>query len=130
MALDIERLAPVIRDAWGPDTCYPYAREQWSVANPSREQCGMTALVIHDLLGGDLLLGEVFVDGRKTGYHYWNRLPDGTVVDLTAEQFTAEESVVGYQVVERPSGRPRHFAEPYFVLRARVLEALDRTHPS
>ncbi|WP_219105707.1 hypothetical protein [Austwickia sp. TVS 96-490-7B] len=90
----------------------------------------MSALVIQDLLGGDLLLGEVFVDGQKIGYHYWNRLPDGTVVDLTAEQFAEEETVVGCEVVERPAGAPRHFAEPYVVLRARVLNMVDRNHAS
>ncbi len=37
----------------------------------------VTGLVIHDLPGGDLILGEVFAGTTKTGHHYWNRLPDG-----------------------------------------------------
>ena len=33
--------------AWGPDTCYPHMREEWSPENPSRDQCGPYAGV-HD----------------------------------------------------------------------------------
>ena len=46
----------------------------------------MTALVVHDLFGGQLLEAEVhFHDGSRQGFHYWNRLPRGDV-DLTREQ--------------------------------------------
>ena len=37
----------------------------------------MTALVVQDLLSGDLC------------NHYWNRRPDGTEIDLTADQLVA-----------------------------------------
>jgi len=49
---------------------------------PSRGQCAVTALVIQDLLDGDILRTEV--DGIS---HYWNRLPDGHELDLTRDQF-------------------------------------------
>jgi hypothetical protein len=45
----------------------------------------MTALVVQDILGGDLILAEVHVAGAQVGHHYWNRLPDGSDVDLTAD---------------------------------------------
>jgi hypothetical protein len=59
--------------------------DDWS--NPSRGQCGSTALTVHDLLDGDLLIAEVArSDGSRQGVHYWNRLPEGTEIDLTRHQ--------------------------------------------
>jgi len=84
----------------------------------------MTALVVQDVLGGDLILAEVHVDGIKVGHHYWNRLPDGSDADLTADQFRPEEDVVGGTVVVRPPDAPRRHREQYELLRGRVLEAL------
>lgn len=124
MTMTIDELRPHIRAAWGPDTCYPDHRDDWSADNPAREQCGMTALVVQDVLGGDLVLGHVEVGGVNVGHHYWNVLPDGTVVDLTAEQFAPEEQVAGGAVVVRPPDGPRRFREEYELLRNRVLAAL------
>jgi hypothetical protein len=123
--LTVETLRPIVRAAWGPDTCYPNASEEWGPDNPGRGQCGMTALVVQDLLGGDLILAEVHVDGVKDGNHYWNRLPDGTEVDLTADQFLSGEVIANPQVVHRPPDAPRRFRARYELLRARVLAALE-----
>jgi len=123
--LTVEELRPVVRAAWGPDTCYPHAREEWRLDNPARDQCGMTALVVQDLLGGDLILGEVHVDGTKVGNHYWNRLQDGAEVDLTADQFLPEEVIVKGQVVDRPPDAPRRHRQQYELLRERVLHGLS-----
>jgi len=86
----------------------------------------MTALVVQDLLGGDLILAEVHVDGIKDGNHYWNRLPDGTEVDLTGDQFLPNEVIVNPQVVHRPPDAPRRFREQYELLRDRVFGAMGR----
>ncbi len=118
-------LRPLLRAAWGPDTCDPHDLETWSPDNPSRGQCGVTALVIQDLLGGDLVLGEVYVGETKVGHHYWNRLPDGSEVDLTADQFQPEEAVVGGQVQHRPADAPRRCRDQYELLRRRVLAFMD-----
>jgi hypothetical protein len=112
--------------AWGADTCYPDSSATWSADNPSRDQCGMTALVVQDVLGGDLVLAEVHVDGEKVGHHYWNRLPDGTDVDLTGDQFLPEETVVGGQVVIRPPDAPHRHREQYDLLRERVFTSLGQ----
>lgn len=110
--------------AWGPDTCYPHMREEWSPDNPSRDQCGMTALVVQDILGGELIIAEVHVDGTKVGHHYWNRLPDGSDVDLTGDQFRPDEAVVGGKTIVRPPDAPRLHREQYELLRQRVLDRL------
>jgi hypothetical protein len=119
-------LRPVLRAAWGPDTCDPDSRGSWRPDNPARGQCGTTALVIQDLLGGDLVIAEVYVGQTKIGHHYWNRLLDGADVDLTAEQFQShpDERVVGGEVRHRPPDAPRRCREQYELLRHRVFTAL------
>ncbi len=113
-----------VRLSWGKDTCDPADRPDWHPDNPSRGQCGVTALVLNDLLGGELVLGEVRVAGERTGVHYWNRFGAGIEVDLTRDQFGPEESVVGAEVVRRPAGPPKRCREEYELLRARVLAGL------
>lgn len=73
------RLARTLREAWSGETS---ADGNWSPERPSLGQCAVTALVLQDHLGGELLRAEV--DGVS---HYWNRLPDGTEIDLTRDQF-------------------------------------------
>ncbi|WP_306214564.1 YunG family protein [Actinoplanes sp. RD1] len=117
-----EELRPVLRAAWGRDTCDPHDLDDWTPANPARGQCGVTALVVQELLGGELVLAEVHVEGAKVGHHYWNRLPGGEEVDFTADQFRAEERVVGGTVQPRPAGPPRRCREQYEILRGRLIE--------
>jgi hypothetical protein len=113
-----------VREAWASDTCDPHDLADLSADNPARGQCGVTALVVQDLLGGDLVLGEVHVAGTRTGAHWWNRLPGGLEVDLTREQFSAKEIVTGGQVVHRPAGPPRRCREQYDRMQQRVFARL------
>jgi hypothetical protein len=101
--MDEQRLEQLIRACWSEQTCDPVDRNEWSPENPARGQCAVTALVVQDFLGGELLLAEVLnADGSRQGLHYWNRLPGGVEVDLTREQFTATEIVQQPRVVPRP----------------------------
>ena len=126
-AADITRqdLEVAIRAAWALDTCDPVDADDWSRANPSRGQCGSTALTIHDLLGGELLIADVLrTDGTRQGVHYWNLLPDGTELDLTEDQFASDEVIQQPRVVRRPAGLPKRGAEQYLTMKHRVLRAL------
>ena len=76
----LEPLIAAIREAWTRETSAD--PRGWSDANPAWGQCAVTALLIQDGHGGDLLRAEV--NGVS---HYWNRLPSGVEVDLTREQF-------------------------------------------
>ncbi|MGW2087821.1 YunG family protein [Streptomyces sp. NPDC001880] len=120
---NFHELEQAIRNGWGADTTTPEHRPDWTPDNPARDQCGVTALVVHDLLGGDLIRGEVHVDGERVDYHWWNRLGMGIEVDLTREQFAPEEMVVGGDVIERPAEIVR-LREEYELLRSRVVTAL------
>jgi hypothetical protein len=97
---DIEAL---IRSSWSEQTCDPVDLAEWSPENPARGQCAVTALVVQDLLGGELLLADVHnADGSRQGVHYWNRLAGGVEVDLTREQFARSEVVQAPAIVARP----------------------------
>ncbi|MER5363371.1 hypothetical protein [Streptomyces sp. NPDC002785] len=116
-------LEQAIRGGWGADTTTPVHRPNWTPDNPARDQCGVTALVVNDLLGGELIRGEVHVNGERVDYHWWNRLGMGIEVDLTREQFGPDETVVGGDVIERPAEIVRLRAE-YELLRSRVVTVL------
>jgi 8-oxo-dGTP pyrophosphatase MutT (NUDIX family) len=122
--LTAERLRPMFLAAWGPDTCDPHDLASWRTDNPARGQCGTTALVVQDLLGGELVVGDVYVDGVKVGHHWWNQLPDGTEVDLTAGQFHPGETVTKGEVRLRPPDAPGRCRGQYELLRHRILGAL------
>ena len=121
-------LEAAARAAWALDTCDPVDADDWSAANPSRGQCGSTALVIHDLLGGELLIAEVVrSDGSRQSVHYWNLLPGGTELDLTREQFAGAEVIQQPRILRRLAGLPNRCAEQYLTMRHRVFDALGIT---
>ena len=121
----LPQVEAAVRGSWSVETCDPVDVPDWSPANRARGQCGATALVVQDLLGGHLLCAEVrSLDGSRQGVHYWNRLPAGVDVDLTREQFRAGELVGDPEVVVRPPGPPRRCRDEYLLLRQRVTAAL------
>jgi hypothetical protein len=123
--LTLNALEAAVRASWGPDVCDdPADLPRWSPANPARGQCGPTALVVNDLLGGDLCVAEVRLgDGSQRGYHWWNRLA-GVDIDLTLEQFGPDERVQEPRVLPRPAGPLRRGEAEYLLLRSRVLARL------
>lgn len=76
----VDELADGLARAWTKSTSAD--PERWSRQNPALGQCAVTALVVQDLFGGDLLRAHV-----RGVSHYWNRLPSGEEVDLTRQQF-------------------------------------------
>jgi uncharacterized protein (DUF952 family) len=118
---DIER---VIRASWSRETCDPVDRDAWSPENPARGQCAVTALVVQDLCGGELLLAEVhYPDGSRQGVHYWNRLGGGVEVDLTRDQFAAGEVVQAPEPVARPADLSPGRLYPQYQALSRAVRA-------
>jgi hypothetical protein len=122
-------LERAVRAAWCLSTADPVDQPGWTEANPASGQCASTALVVQDHLGGDLLMAEVHeADGSRQGVHYWNRLADGTELDLTREQFRRGELVGEPRVVERPADVTRgRLAANYELLARRVARELAAT---
>lgn len=115
-----------VRACWAADTCSPddLDRAGWQPDNPAWGHCDITALLVNDVFGGVLRVGEVRCGGEQQGYHWWNLLPSGVELDLTREQFRDGQTVTAARTVERPPGPlPRRW-EAYLLLRERVTGRL------
>ena len=70
------KLSDALRSCWSSESS-----SKWAKDNPALGQCGVTALVVNDYLGGEIL---------KTKYggiwHFYNRI-DGKSVDFTKSQY-------------------------------------------
>jgi hypothetical protein len=122
--LTLAGLESAIRASWSIETCDPTDVAFWTPAEPSRGQCAVTALVVHDLLGGELLEAEVdHADGSHQGFHYWNRFA-GVDVDLTRRQFAGGEVVLAPHLIQRLPDVPWLAHEQYVIFRDRVDAAL------
>lgn len=61
----------------------------WTMDNPLWGHCAVAAVLAQDCFGGRILKGSL-KDHPKYAYlrsHFWNELPDGTQVDVTAPQY-------------------------------------------
>jgi hypothetical protein len=79
-----EKLIKAIKESWGPDTVYndpdlDLNKEAFE-ENPARGQCVISSLVVQDYLGGEIVTWTATP-------HYWNKLEDGTIIDVSGEQF-------------------------------------------
>ena len=127
MTFTLAQLEAAIRESWSADTASE--DNEWTPDNPSCGQCDITTLVVHDLVGGDVLAADVFLDGVRVEAHMWNRLPSGLEVDLTREQFRLGQVIGEPTVRNRPAtfdpAHPRyHRYEQYLVLSERVRARL------
>ncbi|MDA9511342.1 hypothetical protein XI09_43160 [Bradyrhizobium sp. CCBAU 11386] len=76
MSFDPDDVQRALRKAWSLSTA-----SQWTADNPAAGQCNVTSLLIHELLGGDLLKTPL-----PAGDHFYNRI-GGKRYDFTASQF-------------------------------------------
>jgi hypothetical protein len=115
-----------LRASWAADTCSPddIARSGWQPSNPAWGHCDITALVVNDIFGGDLMLGEVRLGEEQHNFHWWNRLPNGIELDLTHEQFLLGQTITAARVIERKPGPTRYRWDEYLLLRKRVIAHL------
>lgn len=76
MSFDPEEVQRALFKAWSLSTA-----SQWTADNPAAGQCNVTALLVHELFGGDLLKTPL-----PAGDHFYNRI-GGQRYDFTASQF-------------------------------------------
>jgi hypothetical protein len=70
MKFDPDQVARALRKSWSLASA-----RQWTAENPAAGQCNVTALVVHDLFGGELLKTSL-----PEGDHFYNRI-DGCRYD-------------------------------------------------
>jgi hypothetical protein len=71
-----EDVSRALRSSWSTKTS-----GGWLADNPARGQCNVTALLVNDLFGGDMLKTPL-----PDGDHFYNRIGDARM-DFTADQF-------------------------------------------
>jgi len=80
----LEILEKALRKSWSAETSSD--PKKWTPENPAWGQCAVTALVVQDYFGGELLRFDLL----GIGSHYFNQLPDSSEIDLTSSQFTED----------------------------------------
>jgi hypothetical protein len=116
----LTELESAVRQAWSAETADN--PDAWSPENPAKEHCDVTALVVRDLLGGEILVANVIRDGRRVERHAWNRLDSGVELDLTRSQFRDGEQLGPAEPSEPLAFR--RTPERYELFGARVRAAL------
>jgi hypothetical protein len=116
----VKSLMAALRDAlskaWSSQTSMDPGN--WNSHNPAWGQCAVTALLVQEFFGGELL--RTTIEGIS---HYWNVLPNGEEVDLTRHQFGPS-----VHLDKDPEFRERTYVlsfpatkQRYALLRAKVL---------
>jgi hypothetical protein len=121
MTPNLQELSSALQASWGADTAYD--AEEWSHNNKARGQCVVTSLIVQDYLGGDLIRYEV-TDDHLSETHYMNQLSDGTVIDLTASQYTSTINMKRKPIStgEFGSVRDKRLADRSTALRYEILK--------
>jgi len=91
----IERMKSALMRSWSIQSS-----SKWSVANPAKGQCGVTALVVQDFLAGEIKKTKV-----ENSWHFYNVIA-GMRYDFTETQF---DEVIDH--TDFPSNRDEAFLD-------------------
>lgn len=115
--MTLAEIEAAIRASWERDTSDD--PDGWTPELPSWGHCAVTAYVLRELLGGEILVAPV-VPSDVNDHHLWNRLASGVEIDFTFDQFTGGQTLGPPWVGEpTPDTLPR-----CELFRARVRERL------
>ena len=82
--MTLSEIESAIQSSWSIDTTY--CADDYAARHPAWGNCAVTALLLQELLGGDLMRGWAIEPGQSATAHYWNRV-NGLDLDLTWRQF-------------------------------------------
>jgi len=71
-----ENIQNILFQSWSIESS-----SKWTLKNPAKGHCGVTALVINDLYGGEILKTEL-----EEGWHFYNEI-NGKRYDFIESQF-------------------------------------------
>jgi len=84
--LNLQIINEALRKSWSAETS---STGDWNSGNPSLGQCTVTACIVQDYLGGDIVNSIATLPSGKKISHYFN-LVNGKYIDLTSQQFADE----------------------------------------
>ena len=93
--LQIETITTILATSWSLESS-----TKWSSDNPAKGQCGVTALVVHDLFDGAIKKTKL-----ADGWHFYNVI-DGKRLDFTHSQFTED-----IEYMDIPSNRDEAYLD-------------------
>ncbi len=111
---DAEQVRRRLRRAWSAATS-----GKWRADAPALGQCSVTALLLHDRYGAELLSTPT-----PWGPHFYNRLRDERL-DFTAEQFAALGTGAPPAYSDRSASREEAMADTTPARYAALLAAFD-----
>lgn len=124
--MTLRTLKMLLKRVWSRETSAD--PKNWSDENPAWGQCAVTALIVQDNFGGDILCCFAYPPEARYTAHYYNRLPNGTIVDLTRQQFPKKTRF------DSPESRARFSITAYFEIEQRYrllkrqLQQLEKKH--
>lgn len=81
--MERDKVFNVIAHAWSAETS---ASNEWSKENKALGQCAVTACIVQDLFGGDIVNTTATLPDGSIDSHYYNVI-EGAEIDLTRSQF-------------------------------------------
>ncbi|MCU7806190.1 MAG: hypothetical protein KZQ96_23705 [Candidatus Thiodiazotropha sp. (ex Lucinoma borealis)] len=91
-----DSIVDAIEKSWSAQSSF--LPNEWSNDNPARGQCAVTALIVQDELGGEIVKCDVFGDKDS---HFFNKLSGGQIIDLTKRQFDNHAALKHKRVADR-----------------------------
>lgn len=82
--LTLEKLKSALEESWSNDTAH--GSVIWSKKNIANGQCAVTALVVNDYFGGEIIWAEAILPNNEKISHYFNLINEEEI-DLTRSQF-------------------------------------------
>ncbi len=93
--ISIEVLFEALNASWCRETAYKSDRPFWSRGNITRGQCTVTAMVVNDFLGGQVMRG---FSKKYNIIHYWN-IVDNEKIDFTFDQFIGDKDDITFDKI-------------------------------
>ncbi len=106
------RLELALKNSWTKESSSD--SEGWSFENPAWGQCAVTALIINDYLGGEIVWANAILPYGREISHYFNKIC-GFEKDFTIMQFPKETKI--------PNGIPKK--KQYLTTRAYILSCRE-----
>lgn len=126
--VNFEALTEAISKSWSAKTSASPGK--WNPQTPALGQCAVTACVVQDYLGGEILNCVVILPDGGTGSYYYNVIDDEDL-DLTKQQFMAGSSFNEGQPKTKGYASTRDYClsfdatrQRYYSLKEKVRQAL------